>query len=221
MKGPRIATPICLVMATGMLALHASPARAQLAAGAIASGSVAAAVDGSSTDASLAGSVGYRFNRMIGFGVELTWIKLKAAAPTAVTSPYTSIVYTDTRGDAIFFTTNVRIEIPTTSRRILPYAVGGGGPASTSNSYTVTIRTVIPPLLGPIPSGVVLPTPVPQIEVHPTTTSSAGLGLTLGGGVSLLATDHFSIDIDLRSLYIRGNPSGSIGRFGVGASYRF
>jgi opacity protein-like surface antigen len=209
-----------MVMAMAMLALIVSPARAQLAAGAIASGSVAAAVDGG-TDASVAGSLGYRFNRMIGLGVEVTWMKLKAAAPSAVASPYTSIVYTDTKSDAIFFTTNVRIEIPTTSRRVLPYAVGGGGPASTSSSYTVTIRTVVPALLGPLPPGVVLPAPVPQIDVRPATTSSTGLGLMVGGGVALLATDHFSIDIDLRSLYIRGNPSGSIGRFGVGASYRF
>jgi hypothetical protein len=43
----------------------------------------------------------------------------------------------------------------------------------------------------------------------------------LGGGVSLLATSHISVDIDLRGFYIRGNPSGSIGRFGIGTSYRF
>src|ERR1700694_2638411 len=147
-------------------------------------------------------------------------MQLKTTTPTGITSPYTSLVYSDARADAVFFTTNAGIEIPTTSRRILPYAIGGGGTASTINRFTVTTRTSFPPFLTSIP-GMVITIPAPQVASLPVTSSSTGLALNLGGGVSLLATDHMSVDVDLRSVYIRGNPSGSIGRFGIGASYRF
>jgi opacity protein-like surface antigen len=220
-KGSRITIEAHVAMVV-MLGSLASPARAQSAPGAIANGSVAAAVDGGGTDVSVAGSLGFRFNRVLGIGVELTWMNLKATTPSAVTSPYTSLVYSNARSDTLLFTTNMRVEIPTSSWRILPYAVGGGGAAGTTNRYTVTIRTSFPPLpLGSIPSGVVIPIPIPQSESQAVNASSTGLALTLGGGVSLLATRHISVDIDLRSFYIRGNPSGSIGRFGVGTSYRF
>jgi opacity protein-like surface antigen len=155
---------------------------------------------------------------VIGLGVELTWMKLKATTPSSGTSPYTGLAYSGTKADAIFFMTTVRIEIPTTSRRILPFAIGGGGTANTMNRYTVTITPVPVPLVG-FPTSVVIPSLIPRTEA--VSSSSTGLALTLGGGVSLLATEHLSVDIDLRSLYIRANPTESIGRFGVGASYRF
>ena len=91
----------------------------------------------------------------------------------------------------------------------------------TTGRYTVTIRTSVPPPLGPIPPGLVIPIPVPSSESHVVNSSSSGLALMLGGGVSLLATRSISVDIDLRGFYIRGNPGGSIGRFGIGTSYRF
>jgi opacity protein-like surface antigen len=212
---PRYAARLFVAVCVLMLAARAG---AQSGAGAIASGSVAAALDSSSTDVSLAGSLGYRFNRVIGLGVELTWMKLNATTPSSGTSPYTSLVYSGTKADTMFFMTNVRIEIPTTSSRILPFAIGGGGTANTMNRYTVSITPVPVPLVG-IPPSVVIPAPIPRTMT--VSSSSTGLALTLGGGVSLLATEHLSVDIDLRSLYIRDNPSRSIGRFGVGASYRF
>jgi hypothetical protein len=221
--GSRIKIEARLAMAAMMLGALALPARAQSASGAVANGSVAAAVDGAGTDVSVAGSLGFRFNRVMGLGVELTWMNLKATTPSGVTSPYTSLVYSNERSDALFFTTNVRIEIPTTSRRVLPYAVGGGGAASTTSRYTVTIRTSAPTPVVSIPPGLVIPIPipVPVTESHAVNSSSTGLALMLGGGVSLLATSHISVDIDLRGFYIRGNPSGSIGRFGIGTGYRF
>ena len=200
-----------------------APAHAQSGSGAVASGSVAAAVVDAGTSTSIAGSVGYRFNRVIGLGVELTSIPtLKFTLPTAAPSPYASVVYSNADGNTLFFTTNVRLEIPTASRRVLPFAVGGGGVASTIRSYTVTVRPMLPQI-PIIPFGgtvIVAPVTIPPIVTR-SESSSTGLALTLGGGVSVLATEHVSIDIDLRSLYIRGNPNGSIGRFGVGASYRF
>ena len=221
--GSRITTEARAAMAAVMLLSLASPARAQSASGAIANGSVAAAVDGAGTDVSVAGSLGFRLNSVMGLGVELTWMNLKETTPGDVTDAYSSLVYSNGRSDALFFTTNVRIEIPTTSRRILPYAVGGGGVAGTTNRYTVTLRTSVPLPLVTIPPGLVIPIPipVPVVESHEVSSSSTGLALVLGGGVSFLATAHISVDIDLRGFYIRGNPSGSIGRFGVGTSYRF
>jgi opacity protein-like surface antigen len=47
------------------------------------------------------------------------------------------------------------------------------------------------------------------------------MALTLGGGVSLLAGEHLSIDVDLRYLRILDTRNRNIGRFGAGASYRF
>ena len=213
--------PARLAVTVWILALLASPALAQSDAGAIASGSVAAAVVDSGANVSVAGSLGYRLNRVIGLGVEVTWMPtMKPALPGTTPSPYASIVYSAPSGDALFFTTNVRIEIPTTSRRVIPFAIGGGGVASTTQRYTVTISPVLPPVpVGLVAIPIILPQPLP-IQSRPVTTST-DLALTLGGGVSLLVTDHFSIDVDLRSFYIRGNPGGSIGRFGVGASYRF
>ena len=75
--GSRIAIEARLAMAAVMLGSLASPARAQSASGAIANGSVAAAVDGAGTDVSVAGSLGFRLNRVMGLGVELTWMNLK------------------------------------------------------------------------------------------------------------------------------------------------
>src|ERR1700680_4777494 len=103
-----IEAPVAMVVMLGWLA---SPARAQSGSGAIANGSVAAAVDGPGTDVSVAGSLGFRFNRVVGLGVELTWMNLKSTTPSDVTSPYTSLVYSNARSDALFFTTNVRVEI--------------------------------------------------------------------------------------------------------------
>jgi opacity protein-like surface antigen len=210
-----------LTVTVSILVFLASPARAQSDAGAIAGGSVAAAVVEAGTNVSVAGSLGYRFNRVIGLGVEMTWMPtMKPVLPSITPSPYASIVYSAPSGDSLFFTTNVRIEIPTTSRRVIPFAIGGGGVASTTQRYTVTISPVLPPVpVGLVAIPIILPQPSP-IQSRPVTTST-DLALTLGGGVSLLVTDHFSIDVDLRSFYIRGNPGGSIGRFGVGASYRF
>jgi hypothetical protein len=215
-----------LAVTVWILVLLASSAGAQSDAGAIASGSVAAAVldsgtNASGTNVSVAGSLGYRFNRVIGLGVEVTYIpSLKPALPSNVPSSYATVAYSAPSGDALFFTTNVRIEIPTTTRRVIPFAIGGGGVASTTQRYTLTVSPLLPPVpVGLVAIPIILPQPVP-IQSRPVTTST-GLALTLGGGVSLLATDHFSIDVDLRSLYIRGVDGGAIGRFGVGASYRF
>ena len=35
------------------------------------------------------------------------------------------------------FTTNVRLEVPTTSKRIIPFVTAGGGVAAVTQSYSV------------------------------------------------------------------------------------
>ena len=80
----------------------------------------------------------------------------------------------------------------------------------------------------PVPPGI----PV-VIEPQSVTQSSTDLALMAGGGISLLAAAHVSIDVDFRYLRFmadqttrRLDPTDSprdrnIGRFGVGISYRF
>ena len=70
----------------------------------------------------------------------------EAVLPGTTPSPYASIVYSAASGDSLFFTTNVRVEIPTTSRRVIPFAIGPGGVASTTQRYTVTISPAPPPV---------------------------------------------------------------------------
>jgi opacity protein-like surface antigen len=115
----------------------------------------------------------------------------------------------------------VRLEIPTTTRRVVPYAVAGGGVASLKESFVVTYRILrpaltIPELVIPDVIGPILP-PMPQ----PVSYASIAMALTLGGGISVLATDRFSIDADLRYLGLSGDSDRHLGRFGVGVSYRF
>ena len=112
-----------------------------------------------------------------------------------------------TDGRATIFTTNVRLEIPTMTARVIPYVVGGGGVANVKESFTITL---------PVPSGI----PV-VIPARPVTQSSTDMVLTLGGGVSMLVSAHLSIDVDLRYLRLVANRDRNVGRFGVGFSYRF
>jgi len=193
------------------------------AAGPIVSGSVAAAIGNDSTSVSYAGSAGYRFNRAFGLGAELTWI------PGIEDRNYGDIVpliypplprfRSDT--DLLMFTTNVRLEVPTTSSRILPFFIAGGGLASTTSK--VKFDGPIYYALGPgidVPPEVsaALPTIFPRQDYGITQTH---LALTIGGGVSIAAGHHLSIDADLREIHLSGEGGGDIGRFGAGVSYRF
>jgi hypothetical protein len=71
------------------------------------------------------------------------------------------------------------------------------------------LADLIPPGLSVLPG--------PQ-HLENTTTSMA---LTLSGGASFLLNDHFAVDATLGVLYLMGNSSRNIGRFGGGVSYRF
>lgn len=197
---------------------QAARVQAQPASGAIVGGVAAAVVFNDATEVSVSGGIGYRLNRAIGFGIELTYLpKLEPTFPYALALPRPGIRFEDPEGNAVFFTTNVRIEIPTTSRRVLPYVIAGGGVASLTHS-DVTIYGVDP--LFALPLEVVGDSYLSQVfPFGPVSTT--GLALTLGGGASVLVNDHLSVDIDLRTFHLRGTTTGQVGRFGIGASYRF
>ena len=124
-------------MAVVLPVLIAGPAWADADQGAIASGTVAAAAIEGTTTTAIAGAVGYRFNRAIGMQVEVTWmptLKPDGAAlsgSSVVTSngaifigggPSGGIAspgITATDGRSAVVATTMRIEIPTTSRRVI------------------------------------------------------------------------------------------------------
>lgn len=201
------------------------PAWADTDHGAIANAGVAAAGVESRTRISVGGGVGYRFNRAIGFGIEIVTVPTlrpglpDGPRPLLAQSPI-AFSYGDPRGHLTTFTTNVRLELPISARRVIPYVIGGGGVASVTERYTLRIGYTLAP-------GVVLPVLPANVTLVPTTftrrvsRSATDLALTLGGGVSLLATDHFAIDLDARYLRLQGSRDIDVGRFGAGISYRF
>lgn len=191
--------------------------------GAIANVGVGVAAADGSSDLAINGGVGYRFNRSIGVGIELTHmpslesdVARRFAAPT-----YIGFSNDDAEGHATMFTTNVRLEIPTTMRRVIPFVVGGGGIASITEPYPVYYA--IPLELSTAGNALGLSFPVPGIRPGPQYFSSTtiSMALTLGGGVNMLATDHLAVDVDLRAIRLLSQTGRSIGRFSVGASYRF
>jgi len=71
----------CLALLIASAGL-ATDAAAQSAEGLIAGGGAAATAINSGTDVAVFGGVGYRFNRVVGFGIELTFVpSLEPALP--------------------------------------------------------------------------------------------------------------------------------------------
>jgi len=162
----------------------ACPIAANAQQGATVGGLLAVTSIDSKTEASGAAAVGYRMNRFLGFGLELT-----------------------SGGRTTVFTANVRVELPAATARVIPYVVAGGGVANIKE--TSTLQQSIPPGIPVV------------IEPQTLTQSSTDLALTAGGGVSILAAAHVSIDVDLRYLRFIADRDRNVGRFGVGVSYRF
>jgi opacity protein-like surface antigen len=187
---------------------------AQPQEGAIVSGMVGAVAANSDTDVAISVSAGYRFNRVFGLGVELTSVPSLSSDLTflPIYAPQ------DVNGSMTVFTTNVRLEVPTTTPRVVPYAAAGGGVANLKQHFGVVIAYDIVPELRQV-----LPVPVPQIYPTPRLQlfSTTELALTAGGGVSILFGRHVSADVDLRYLRLIGDQDRNIGRFGAGVSYRF
>jgi opacity protein-like surface antigen len=214
----RIVPTFCAALvATTLLTRSAS---AQTAQGAIVSTAIGAAAIDSNTSVAIAASAGYRFNRAMGLTVELTYVpSLDSESDFGIPVPALTRISQRRDLDArlTLFTTNIRLEMPTTSRRVLPFAVLGGGVANIRNEFDVVFAL---PVLPVDATGLGFPIPINPI-VDRYTQSSTELALTLGGGVSVFWGDHLSIDGDLRYLRLLGSEDRNVGRFGAGVSYRF
>jgi hypothetical protein len=201
---------------------------AQDAAGAVVRAVVGTAALERTNGLDVRGTVGYRLNSAIGLEVEITSIPmLDPDLPQSAASTF-GIVYTDAGGRAALFTTNVRLELPGASRRVIPFVVGGGGVANISTHYTISITR--PPVT--VPPGVFRSTLIESSLVSNTIAgpvaypqrvggSPTGMVLNLGGGASFLVTDHLAIEADLRYGRILSDYDSNMGRFGGGVSYRF
>src|SRR5262245_34353760 len=110
-----------------LFSLCASDGLAQPTSGAIVGGTVGVAFVDSESDLNVTASAGYRFNRAFGLGVELT---MMPSLPRNLPSYYPFARIDNASGSITSFTTNVRLEIPTTPARIIPYVVMGGGVAN-------------------------------------------------------------------------------------------
>ena len=202
--------------------LTACPAWAQSAQGPIFTGIVGAMVADAETNVSLSASAGYRFNSVMGLGVEFTFVPtLQSERPFAIASnPYglPSLRFGGPDGHATIFTTNLRLEMPTASTRVVPFAVAGGGVANLRERYELSYPFPSPFLFSEIDDLGLLP-PLPRTQALDR--STVAMALTLGGGVSVLAGEHLSIDLDLRYLRLLGETDRNVGRFGGGVSYRF
>ena len=199
----------------------------------------------SDTSVSFSGAFEYRVSRVVGFEIETTFVPtLKSSftddrviiqsASSSVSSQLSASLggltssiqifptpsFTNPGGRAVFFTNNVRLSIPTSSTRLQPYFVAGGGIASIRRTadYVYTFPILTPT---PLPPGIVLPTlPARTISEH-VTSSSVDLALTLGGGLDVRVASQLSIEADLRLFRLLGETDRNVGRFGVGVRYRF
>jgi hypothetical protein len=220
-----------------VLATTSTPAYAQPQPGVVVSGSIAAAVIDSSIEPAFTGGIGYRMNGVFSIGVEAMVVPTLdpsipedfpfgpyLAADLAAIGLYAPprAAYQSDGGSATMFTTNIRLDIPTTSSRLTPYVAGGGGVAAIRERIGASI--IFPPFLVPLgnvgrPQNLV--TWSSQLTSRTTTSTSINLALTLGGGLSIHATDRFAIDVDLRYVNLTGSRDRHIGRFGAGVSYRW
>ncbi len=230
------------VAAVAAILLSTAAAAAAQDAGAVVGASVAVSSMNSTNSLTFTGSGGYRFNRYVGLEVEITAVPTVkgpfSSAPelqfptepiatvAGTLSGLTGIVgsafvpvssLTNQNGRAVFFTTNVRVEMPTASGRITPFFVAGGGSANLRRTADLTL-----PIGGPIVfvNGAPVPTTSRTIT-EPLTSSATDLALTIGGGVSVGVGAHASIDGDLRFFRMLGETDTNAGRFGVGLRYRF
>ena len=163
--------------------------------GPVVSGTIPADPD---THWSLAGSVVYRFTRVLSLGAELTWSRLKDMPPTFGPPYFTSALGNPTR-ELVSFTTNIRADLHH-FHRVVPFVVGGGGVAADSVARDI--------------SGASAQDNFRIVD------AATFLALVVGAGAIVLATEHVSLDGEVKLLYMRGH-NGQWARVGVGASYRF
>ncbi len=157
-------------------------------------------------------------------GGVVSWTSATSVLPGSSTSvlPGSSVLiypapyYSNPGGRIVVFANNVRVDIPTTTSRVTPYFVAGGGIANVRRTADFTYSIFTPsPLASPI--GIPQLRPISQ-RIR---SSSTDLALTLGGGVGVRVVSHLSVDADLRVFRLLGDEDRNLGRFGVGVRYRF
>jgi len=210
--------------------------------GATAAVTVSATNMESRTEATVSGTFGFRFSRIVSFEIEATVVpKLGSAfAPGAIiqtasnSTDFASSLFGPTgtsvltifpgptinnrSGRLVVFSNNVRIDIPTTSTRVTPFFVAGGGVAHVRKTadYTYTFPVT--------PNPFVIPTVIPpgRSFTQQLVSTETDLALTLGGGVDVWITEHAAVTGDLRLFRLLGGQDDrNVGRFGAGVRYRF
>lgn len=221
MKRPGLWLAACVALA--------SPVSAQSAQGIVATlGLSAATIDGG-TRAAISGGVGYRLSPVMTLGVELTSIpSLHPESPESSIDPTTLLIvipsfsFDQAGGHAAVFTTNVRVDLPKRLGRLAPYVIGGGGAGYVNEHFRETVSFTPGPTVLAFPPGVIAFPPIlPAPVVREISTTSNHLALTIGGGVSILAREHVSVDVEGRYLGLFGERTLHVGRFGAGVSYTF
>jgi opacity protein-like surface antigen len=208
-------------------------ARGQDDRGASVGASVSATNMESDTEVSFSAVFGYRFSRVVGLELETTVVPtLRSAFPSsssqAVSTPSAGAViqvfptstFTNPNGRLVIFSNNVRVAIPTTTPRLEPFFIAGGGIASVRQTADFVYSIPLPLATPNLPIGVI---PVPQFRTltENVTSSSVALALTVGGGLSIRVASQVSVDADLRMFRLLGDQDRNVGRFGVGVRFRF
>jgi len=225
--GRRLPQPTNLIAALIALAALSPAGPAAAAEGALVSANVGATSIGDGVSTAVTGAFAYQFTNVVGFGVEVMWVPtLTPKVPqipdiATATSlggfgfPTPVIRFSADGGRAVVVSSNIRLQIPTTTSRLVPYVIAGGGVGTVREdiSYELTIPLDI--LLPGLPA---LP---PIARAQSLSTSSTNLALTLGGGIDIYTTERLAIDVDLRYLALLGDRDRHIGRFGGGVTYKF
>ena len=231
---------VCILL---FLPLTARAAGSDDDRGATAGVTVSATNMQSRTELTFSGAFGYRLSRIVEFELEVTVVPklhsgftggaiIQTASGTTDTlsSFYSGVpasslftifpgpVLSNRSGRLVVFSNNVRIDIPTTSTRVTPYFVAGGGVAHVRKTadYSYTFPAITNPF--------VLPTVIPpqRTFTEHLVSTETDLALTLGGGVDVWINSHTAVTADLRLLRLLGGEDDqNAGRFGVGVRYRF
>jgi opacity protein-like surface antigen len=207
--------------------LTATPVSAQTESGGLASVTVSAIPINSETKASFAAAVAYRFNRTAALGVELTvlpsFTPLTSEYPlteaTRLTYPSPIVRYEPIGGHITLFTGNLRLAVPTRWTRVSPYMIGGAGVGTSRAEIDSVVDygpIILPNIPGSLPRTIVSPIIRERI-----TRATTDVAVTIGGGISVMMADHWSVDADARYFGVAGQASADLGRFGGGLTYRF
>ncbi len=145
-----------------------------------------------------------------------------AGLPEVASLIYPTLRFDNPSGRMVIFSTNVRIAVPTTSTRLEPYFVAGGGIESVRRTADYFYPVYLAILSARSPESVaIFPTPAPRWVPNRITSSTVDMALTLGGGLSVRVARPLMVDADLRMFRLLGHEDRNAGRFGVGVRYRF